>query len=63
MNTKPWNEVIADLRDSGLTVTEIARRVGLSVQAVSDLGTGHSGEPKGWPAVKLAELHAEITNS
>jgi len=52
-----WQQLIQDLRDSGLPICVIARRCDLSPQAVTDIGSGRTAEPKGFSAVKMYALH------
>lgn len=52
-----WQQLIQDLRDSGMPMCVIARRCDLSPQAVTDIGSGRTAEPKGFAAVKMYALH------
>ena len=51
-----WSNVIKTLEKQGLTLTEIASRVGLSVSALSDIKNRRSREPTGMVAVRLHSL-------
>lgn len=53
-----WQQLIQDLRDSGMPMCVIAARCDLSPQAVTDIGSGRTTEPKGWSAVKMYALHS-----
>lgn len=52
-----WRQRISDLRETGLTLSEIGQLTGLSTSAVSDIANGHSESPRGDAAVLLHELH------
>ena len=52
-----WQQLIRDLRDSGMPMCVIARRCDLSPQAVTDIGSGRTAEPKGFSAVRMYALH------
>ena len=58
-----WQQLIQDLRDSGMPMCVIARRCDLSPQAVTDIGSGRTAEPKGFAAVKMYALHARRMRS
>lgn len=58
-----WQQLIQDLRDSGMPMCVIARRCDLSPQAVTDIGSGRTAEPKGFSAVKMYALHARRMRS
>ena len=53
-----WQQLIQDLRDSGMPMCVIARRCDLSPHAVTDIGSGRTAEPKGFAAVKMYALHS-----
>lgn len=52
-----WSQVIKDLESRGWTMHGIAKRIGVAYSTVTDIKTGRTVEPRGWPAVKLAQLH------
>ncbi len=58
-----WQQLIQDLRDSGMPMCVIAARCDLSPQAVTDIGSGRTAEPKGFAAVKMYALHARRMRS
>ena len=58
-----WQQLIRDLRDSGMPMCVIAKRCDLSPQAVTDIGSGRTAEPKGFAAVKMYALHARRMRS
>lgn len=58
-----WQQLIQDLRDSGMPMCVIAKRCDLSPQAVTDIGSGRTAEPKGFAAVKMYALHARRMRS
>ena len=58
-----WQQLIQDLRDSGMPMCVIAKRCDLSPQAVTDIGSGRTAEPKGFSAVKMYALHARRMRS
>ncbi len=49
----PWSEKIAALEAAGWSLTALARAVGLSPQALSDIKQGRTVEPRGMAAVRL----------
>ena len=51
-----WNDGIANLIASGVTVKEIADKTGLAISTVYDLKNGHSSEPRGMAAVELNRM-------
>lgn len=53
-----WAIRITELEAAGWTLTDLAKEVGLSTSAVSDLKRGASKSPRGMAAVRLHELHA-----
>lgn len=58
MNTKNrWAERIGALRETGMSLSTIGDRIGLSRTAVHDLSTGRSKMPAGDAAVALYNLH------
>lgn len=59
MNEPNWQQRITDLEASGHKLAALAKRVGLSVQALSDIKNGRTTEPKGMAAVRLHDLHTK----
>lgn len=59
MNEPNWQQRITDLESLGQTLAKLSRQVGLSAQALSDIKTGRTAEPKGMAAVRLHSLHAK----
>jgi len=57
MNEITWQQRVTELIDGGLTLTEVARLVGIKPQGLCDIKSGKTGEPKGFVAVKLYKLH------
>lgn len=53
MNKSDWSKMIDGLRETGMTQASIARRIGLSRNALSEIRTGRTAEPRGMAAVKL----------
>jgi len=58
MNTISWSARIKALEAIGWSLTDIARAVGKSTGAISDLKHGRITEPTGMAAVRLHHLHA-----
>jgi transcriptional regulator with XRE-family HTH domain len=56
---KTWPERITDLEALGLSLTEIADRIGASISAVSEIKQGRTKQPRGDTAMKLYALHQE----
>jgi transcriptional regulator with XRE-family HTH domain len=56
-----WKEKINALNTSGMTFAAIARSVGLSPQAISDIRHGRTTEPSGMAAVRLHALFVKRT--
>jgi transcriptional regulator with XRE-family HTH domain len=52
-----WASRIRDLQTAGLTLSDIAEKVGLSVSSIGDIATGRTESPRGDAALKLYELH------
>lgn len=52
-----WADRIKAIQASGLSLTEIAKEVGISVGSLSDLKQGRSSEPRGMAAVNLHALY------
>lgn len=57
---KTWAERIIELETAGWSLTDIAKEVEASQQAMSELKQGRSKEPRGMTAVRLHELHQRI---
>jgi plasmid maintenance system antidote protein VapI len=53
-----WKRMILDLEGLGWSLTGLARAIGLSPQAVSDIKQGRTKAPGGMAAVRLYELHS-----
>jgi len=58
MNTISWSARIKALEAIGWSITELARAIGKSPQALSDLKHGRITEPNGMTAVRIHHLHA-----
>jgi len=58
MSTISWSARIKALEAIGWSVTDIARAIGKSISATSDLKHGRITEPTGMAAVRLHHLHA-----
>lgn len=56
--TPTWSERIAALESAGWSLTELAKTIGMSPQALSDIKQGRSNEPRGMAAVRLHSLHS-----
>ena len=54
-----WARCISNIERSGMSLTEIARQIGLSLSAVSDIKHGRTKAPNGSAALVLARLHSE----
>ena len=52
-----WASRIRDLQTEGLTLSDIADKVGLSTSSIGDIATGRTESPRGDAALKLYELH------
>lgn len=52
-----WASRIADLRATGLTLSQIAGRVGVHPSTIGDIASGRTTAPMGDAAVKLHKLH------
>lgn len=57
MNETTWQQRITDIIDSGLSLTDVARRVGISASGLADIKSGKNTQPRGYVAVKLYQLH------
>lgn len=55
-----WSERIAALESAGWSLTGLAREVGISPQALSDVKQGRTSEPRGMAAVRLHALHSAL---
>jgi hypothetical protein len=55
-----WQEMLQQIRDSGLQVTEIAAKCDASRTAISDLLHGHNAEPKYHLALAIIALHKRV---
>jgi transcriptional regulator with XRE-family HTH domain len=55
-----WSERICRIEASGVTLTELAERIGVPVSTLGDIKTGRSKQPRGMTAVKLYELAANL---
>ncbi len=51
-----WSERICRIEASGLSLTELAERIGVPVSTLGDIKTGRSKQPRGMTAVRLYEL-------
>lgn len=54
-----WARCISNIERSGMSLTQIARRIGLSLSAVSDIKHGRTKAPNGSAALVPARLHCE----
>jgi hypothetical protein len=52
-----FQQKIIEIEASGLSLTDLAGLIGLSVQAASDIKQGRTKEPRGLAAIALADLH------
>lgn len=59
-NLPTWQERIQACKDAGLSLSDIAKNIGISPQGLCDLAAGRNGEPKGMVAVKLHKLHLRM---
>jgi lambda repressor-like predicted transcriptional regulator len=57
---KTWQDRIAELEASGMSLTDIGHEIKLSPQSLSDIKQGRSKEPRGMAAVKLHALHERL---
>lgn len=55
-----WSERICRIEASGVTLTELAERLGVPVSTLGDIKTGRSKQPRGMTAVRLYELARQI---
>jgi transcriptional regulator with XRE-family HTH domain len=55
--TDTWASRIRDLQSGGMTMSEIAAKVGLSTSSIGDIATGRTKSPLGDAALKLHQLH------
>lgn len=59
-----WADRIKAIQDaSGLSLTDLAREVGMSVSGLSDVRHGRSAEPRGMAAVRLHAMHERLTSA
>lgn len=58
MDAPTWSTRITDCESRGWSLVELAREIGLSPQALSDIKRGATVEPRGMAAVRLHKLHA-----
>lgn len=54
---KPWSEIIAEIRASGLTYAQIAEQVQVAGSTIGDLASKRSKSPRGDTARRLLRLH------
>jgi len=54
-----WSKKVTDLESLGWSLTALAKEIGLSVQALSDVKHGRSKSPSGMAAVRLHAIHVE----
>lgn len=54
-----WNEVVADIKATGMTQAEIAEAVGIAAGTLSELCNGKVIEPKWSKGQAILALHAE----
>lgn len=57
-----WNEIVADIKRTGMTQAEIADKIGVAVGTLSELCSGKVSEPKWSKGAALLALHAERCN-
>lgn len=55
-----WSERICRIEASGVTLTELAERIGVPVSTLGDIKTGRSKQPRGMTAVRLYEMARQI---
>ena len=58
-----WSDRIAALESAGWSLTGLAREIGISPQALSDIKQGRTIEPRGMAAVRLHALHQALPPS
>jgi transcriptional regulator with XRE-family HTH domain len=51
-----WSERICRIEASGLSLTELAERIGVPVSTLGDIKHGRSKQPRGMTAVRLYEM-------
>lgn len=59
LSMETWSKRVIELESIGWSLTALAKEIGLSVQALSDVKHGRSKAPSGMAAVKLHAIHAE----
>lgn len=57
---RTWSQRVKDIQEKGWSLTKIAKHIGLSLPAVSDIKTEQTTEPKGMAAVNLHALHKRL---
>jgi len=55
--TTSWPQRVVELEQSGLSLTEIAARVGVAKSTISEIKSGATKAPNGDAAVALYKLH------
>ena len=57
-----WNKIVAEIKETGMTQSEIADHCGVSAGTLSELCSGKVMEPKWSKGDALIKLHEERCN-
>lgn len=55
-----WTEIIADLRNAGLSQDRIAKEIGITQASVSDIATGKTKTPRWETGTALLAMHKRV---
>lgn len=55
-----WIEIMADLRNAGLSQDRIAKEIGITQASVSDIATGKTKTPRWETGTALLALHKRV---
>lgn len=58
-----WNNLVTQIKDTGMTQAQIAKEVGVSEGTLSELCSGKVSEPKWSRGAALIALHADRCGS
>ena len=58
-----WIELMADLRNAGLSQDRIAKEIGITQASVSDIATGKTKTPRWETGSALVALHKKVMRS
>jgi transcriptional regulator with XRE-family HTH domain len=55
-----WNQIVAEIKETGLTQAQIANKIGVAVGTLSEICSGKVVEPKWSKGDALLALHAKL---